>query len=241
MHVFLDSNDKDMLRYSKRMLLIVGKSCTGKDTFADKYCSITGCSKVISYTTRPPRNDTESTHIFLSPEEAKTSSYEDKVAFTTIDNYEYFATKQQIDNNQVYIIDPPGMIQLFHHCPDTKFYVLYLYANEDDRAGKARERGGANGDLEVLKFYRRNESERLMFDEFEKQVAMDDSKRFRFIKSYPNLMDILVWRNVYVEGDFDMLVTRIAGQILGDIRQEFYHDQDEIRSDFLAKLGEDKG
>jgi len=241
MHVFLDKCDKDALRYSKTMLLIVGKSCTGKDTFADKYCSITGCSKVISYTTRPPRNDAESTHIFLSPEEAKSVSYEDKVAFTNIDNYEYFATKQQIDHNQVYIIDPPGMIQLFHHCPNTKFYVLYLYANEDDRAVQARFRGGANSDLEVFNFYRRNESERLMFDEFEKQVAMDDSKRLRFIKSYPNLMDILVWRNAYMDGDFDMLVTRIAGQILGDIRQGFYNDWDEIAEDFKAKLDENKG
>lgn len=240
MHVFLDSNDKDVLRYSKRMLLIVGKSCTGKDTFADKYCSITGCSKVISYTTRPPRNDTEFTHIFITPEEAKSFSYEDKVAFTTINDYEYFATKQQIDHNQVYIIDPSGMIQLFHHCPDTKFYVLYLYANEGDRAANALKRGGVNGDLELFKFYQRNESERLMFDEFEKQVAMDDFKRFRFIKSYPNLMDILVWRNMYIEGDFDMLVTRVASQILGDIRQEFSMNLDEIDRDFKAKLDENK-
>jgi hypothetical protein len=54
-------------------------------------------------------------------------------------------------------------------------------------------------------------------------------------------MDILVWRNAYMDGDFDMLVTRIAGQILGDIRQGFYNDRDEIAEDFKAKLDENKG
>ena len=67
MHVFLTDNDKNTLRFSKTMLLIMGKSCAGKDTFADKYCAVTGCSKVLSYTTRPPRNGTESTHIFVTP------------------------------------------------------------------------------------------------------------------------------------------------------------------------------
>ena len=241
MHVFLTDNDKNVLRFSKVMLLIVGKSCAGKDTFADKYCAVTGCSKVLSYTTRPPRNDIESTHIFLSPEEAKSVAYEDKVAFTTINNYQYFATKQQIDHNQVYIIDPPGMLQLFHNCPATSFYVLYLYANEDDRTLKARERGGVKGDLEVFNFYQRNESEKFIFDEFEKQVAMDDTKRFRFVQSYPNLKDIFVWRNVYEDGDFDILISRITGQILGDIRQEIYKNWDEITEDFNAKLGENEG
>lgn len=92
------------------ILLITGKSGVGKDTIADYLCDSFGYTKVKSYTTRQPRYEGEDTHIFVSKEEF--DALKDKIAYTNRDDIEYCATQAQVDNADIYIIDPPG-IQYF--------------------------------------------------------------------------------------------------------------------------------
>ena len=82
-----------------QMILIAGRTGSGKNTYAD-ILKEKGYKAVISYTTRPKRYETEDTHIFISNEEA--DIIEDKVASTTINDYKYFATKKQIQDADYY-------------------------------------------------------------------------------------------------------------------------------------------
>lgn len=116
------------------MILIVGRSGSGKD-FLARELSRSGLKQVMSYTTRPPRRPDENTHIFIRPEES--AAYQDKIATTEINGYEYFATKQQMKDNDIYIIDPHGLYELLDHCPDILFTVVYIQADYQIRQKKA--------------------------------------------------------------------------------------------------------
>ncbi len=89
------------------ILLITGRSGVGKDTIADYLCDNFGYTKVKSYTTRQPRYEGEETHIFVTKEEFDKLSH--KVAYTNREGVEYCATQEQVDNADIYIIDPPGI------------------------------------------------------------------------------------------------------------------------------------
>ena len=86
------------------VFLIVGESGSGKDSLVNQLC-INKCRKqVISYTTRPRRENEGDTHIFISPSDV--SKYKNEmIAYTRIGNFEYFATLSQLYNSDVYVID----------------------------------------------------------------------------------------------------------------------------------------
>lgn len=123
------------------IVLIVGKSGSGKDTLVrevinpnlklpyskygvhgvtlygvndnDRLEAIeTDLSQVISYTNRPRREGENDTHIFtndLMPDPSKL------VAWTTYHGYNYWATKEQLKENDMYIIDPAGVDYLLEN------------------------------------------------------------------------------------------------------------------------------
>lgn len=87
----------DRLKYSKKKCIcIVGKSGTGKSTLVNRLKFKYNYTSVESYTTRPPRSDEETGHIFITQEEFDTLP--NKVAINTFGEYDYCATKEQIDN-----------------------------------------------------------------------------------------------------------------------------------------------
>ena len=221
MITMFDYRDTELLKEHNTMLLIIGRTASGKDTFANRYCKATGTTKVVSYTTRPRRLGETDTHIFLDKKTALDMfKPEEKAAFTQINGHEYFSTIPQIMHNQVYIIDPNGLSQVLHRCPQIRFYVLYLMARECDRCWHFIDRNGEDPTLGQILFQEREHSEKIMFDAFEHQVLDGDERRLRFINSYPNLKDILVWRNHYIDDDYGLLTARIAGQIMMDIWSE---------------------
>lgn len=148
------------------MYLIVGRTGSGKDYLAERL-SDAGLRVVKSYTTRPKRTDNEDSHIFISPEEVAT--YTDKVSTTTINGYEYFATKSQIDNSDVFIVDPIGVEELTRNMPDTTFHIIYVKANDMDRRIHAVKRA-TDKIKEELIFDKRDESENDEFTEFEEKL-----------------------------------------------------------------------
>lgn len=106
--------------------LIVGRSGTGKDTLAN-FLVAKGLRMLKSYTTRPRRYEGEDTHEFITPEEATKKTH--KVATTVINGYEYFATQEQLDQCDIYIIDPHGLYELVENCPMTTFHIVHLTAD----------------------------------------------------------------------------------------------------------------
>lgn len=98
------------MRSQGDIICIVGCSGSGKTTIANILEERYGMKSVQSYTTRPQRYEGEQGHIFISPEEVK--NFKDIVAYNRYNGYEYFATAQQIDEADVYVVDIPGLLQL---------------------------------------------------------------------------------------------------------------------------------
>ena len=108
--------------------LIVGRTASGKDTLREILETKYRWKFVKSYTTRKKRFEEENTHIFISKE--CSSEYKDKVAQTFIDNGfeedEYFATRDEVEESDGYIIDPNGLYELCNNMKECAFYIVYL-------------------------------------------------------------------------------------------------------------------
>lgn len=161
------SDEKDR----KIVFLVIGRSGTGKDTLVNYMCQKYGLKKLKSYTTRPPRQNEEDTHIFISPEDVQ-KYRDDIIAYTKIGEFEYFATKSQLKDINFYIIDPKG-VQDLENIPNLKeefsFIKLFIYLPEKER----KKRIALRGDSEEA-FLKRQEGEKQQFDNFELQTDLFD-------------------------------------------------------------------
>lgn len=173
------------------MYLIVGRTGSGKD-YLTHLLEQEGLKVVKSYTTRPRRTENEDTHIFVTKEEA--DAITDKVATTTINGYEYFATATQVSESDIYIIDPNGVKELTENLPDETFHIIYVSASNIDRRFNAVKRADDKIKEEKV-FEKRDESENEQFSEFEDKLkhAADDGV-------FPsNISVIHVYENDYNE------------------------------------------
>jgi len=85
----------------------VGCSGSGKTTITEQLEQKYGLKSIQSYTTRKPRYDGETGHIFISDEEF--DKLTDMVAYTEFARNRYCATAEQVEDNDLYIIDPKGI------------------------------------------------------------------------------------------------------------------------------------
>lgn len=92
---------------SKTLFLIVGASGSGKTTLVSQLENLHNLSPIPSYTTRPPRSDSEYGHIFTNDEGF--SQLKNVVAYTLYNGYQYGATAEQVDVHDLYVIDPSGV------------------------------------------------------------------------------------------------------------------------------------
>lgn len=126
---------------SKPLILLVGKSGSGKTTVA-KYLEFTyGLKMLESYTTRKPRYPFEKGHTFVSKEEFNTM--QNKVAHTLFDGHDYWATQEQCDASDVYVIDPDGVKSLKRNYIGARPYkIVFLHANPLVRLYRMTHRDG---------------------------------------------------------------------------------------------------
>lgn len=111
------------------ILLLVGRSGSGKTTIANMLCENNGFAELKSYTTRPKRYEDEDCHIFVTKEEF--DKLENLVAYTMFDNNEYCATEEQIENADVYVIDSNGVVTFMQNYTGNKqILVMYLETSE---------------------------------------------------------------------------------------------------------------
>lgn len=94
----------------KNLYCIVGPSGSGKTTLVEALQKEYGYKVIESYITRPPRHDGETGHIFVSPDEFK--ELKDVYAYNQYDGYEYGVTAKQLEENDLYIVEPSGVEDL---------------------------------------------------------------------------------------------------------------------------------
>ena len=122
------------------IVLLVGESGSGKTTVAEFLENNCGMTQVKSYTTRPQRFPEENNHIFVSMEDF--SKLKNLVAYTIFDGNYYCATEEQINNSDVYVIDPAGVNYFYSKYTGDKIpFVVYLSVPEDVRVERMLQRG----------------------------------------------------------------------------------------------------
>ena len=119
---------------------IVGPSGSGKTSLVDRLEDAYGFKPVNSYTTRPKRNEDEKGHIFLTPEEF--GKLKNLCAYTQFNGYEYGVTEDMIDNCDIYIIDPAGVVFLQQSYKGKKgIIVIGLSVSPEVAKNRMRKRG----------------------------------------------------------------------------------------------------
>lgn len=187
--------------------LIAGRTATGKDTLARILEEDYGLRQVISATTRPRRSPDEATHRFVTPAEADAET--DKVAQTRIGEYLYYATRTDVEAADIYIIDPPGMIQLAQAMPEESFALIVMTARPDrsKSAFIARARQGCPdlSEADAEEMYDKREAE-----ESERFAALEEAciNRCRLSGLPQNVSDPILVAN-YME---DIETLRIAAR-----------------------------
>lgn len=130
------------------LYLFVGKSSSGKTTIARMLEDRYGHKQVQSYTTRPPRYDDEYGHVFVAEDEFKNLG--ELAAYTFYNNHHYGTTFQQLDECDIYVIDPPGIKYLLEKIrPDKHVEIIYFDAAVSTRIDRMVERG--DSDLGIIK------------------------------------------------------------------------------------------
>lgn len=128
----------------KNCYLILGQSGSGKTTIVNALENKYGLKSIQSYTTRPKRNDEETGHIFVSDEEY--DKLANIVACTSFCNYRYCAVAEQIDENDLYVIDPTGVESLKTFYEGNKqFKVIYIKSDITTRYERMRFRSQKSG------------------------------------------------------------------------------------------------
>lgn len=127
------------------IVLIVGGFCVGKDTFADfllDEIDKTGdydAKKILSYTTREPREGESDTHEFCTKEDF--FEFDDLVAQTKIgDNY-YGARECQFDAEDfnIYVVDSKGASDVLAYGMDSVYIVEIIRPQWLINCPKARQ------------------------------------------------------------------------------------------------------
>lgn len=92
--------------------LFVGKSGSGKSTLAFILERRNAYEVLKSHTDRDCRGENDKDHTFDTKEEFDKIPKEDMIAYTEFNGHRYCATKQQLDEADIYIIDPKGVADL---------------------------------------------------------------------------------------------------------------------------------
>lgn len=174
------------------IFLIVGRSASGKDYLRHILEKEYGWSFVLSMTTRPRRFPEEDTHIFVSTDVASTIPITDRAAWTTINGYEYYCTKQQINEANAYIIDPNGIQTLRSTMPELEYQIIYLIPGD---MVTCRQHATIIRDDDSITYDSRMLAEDEQFKQFEKSNEFQNCIKFTNTYHDKDMIDFAYYIN----------------------------------------------
>lgn len=143
------------------MIVLVGESASGKSSIEKHLVKNYGYNKIVSYTTREPREgevDVIDYH-FISVEQFKSLKEQNFFAETAIyNNWYYGVAKEDCTDDKVAVLTPHGLRQI-SKIKDINAISFYINVPRRDRFIKILQRGDS-----IEESYRRNLSDVGMFD-----------------------------------------------------------------------------
>lgn len=160
----------------KTIIVIMGKTSSGKDSAARFINEKYGIEPIVSYATRPMRegevNGRE--HYFVTDEEMDNIvAGGGLLAFVQFPKtgYRYCSSANSLEDGEIktYALDPSGLEWMKEHMPkDIKIVSIFFDLSEDIIKERALKRGDRLEDIE-----KRLDSEREMFDTFKANKGYD--------------------------------------------------------------------
>ena len=132
---------------NKTIYLLIGESGTGKTTIANIMSKKFDLKVISSYTTRPKRYEGETGHIFVTDHEF--DQLDNLVGYTEYAGYRYCATSKQVDENDIYIIDPAG-VKFFKekYVGEKNVCIIWIKAPASIRKKRMIKRGDTEDEAE---------------------------------------------------------------------------------------------
>lgn len=179
------------------LFCVMAESAAGKDRLVNMLCEREGFSQLISFTTRPRRENEGDTHIFVDNDTFFEMKERGEIAaYTNINSNHYWSTIDQLYATDFYIIDPIGMKSLKAlNLPNLRLVTVYINVPEDIRMNRAK---GRKDDMNVYRS--RCLSERQQFRDMKKNMDVDYVvPNIDFAKAYSVLKWITtaegLWKN----------------------------------------------
>jgi len=150
------------------LTVIIGRTASGKTTFAEELAKL-NMKYEVSYSTKKPRNEKDTSHHFVSEQEF--DELEDKILETSYNGKKYAYTKSQLNQTECIVLDPKGVNELLNLMPNLEIFIVNIIADKEKRKKNFLKRESEKSKEEVLDlFQKRNEEESFMFNEIEKQI-----------------------------------------------------------------------
>nr|WP_270249268.1 AAA family ATPase [Coprococcus catus] len=180
------------------MIIIIGKTASGKDTIVKELCQNHNFKKIVTYTTRPMRENEINgiTYHFISDVDFKQKINEG--FFTEYKSYQsefgewFYGTSEESiinsDSKSIIILTPQGYKDILSKYPNLNYKSIYLYASNRT----IRERLIQRGDDEA-EAIRRVKHDKKDFRGIEKIVdnVICNNKDRPFEKVIKNILEVI--------------------------------------------------
>lgn len=132
-------------------ILLTGPSGSGKTTVANKLYQKYGMTQIYSYTTRLKRDKNDEEHTFITDKQF--DELEDVISYTEYNGFRYGITRGQVDNNDIFVVDVPGIRSfLKNYNGDKRVVIICLETSEIAIKRRLIKRDGLAKALERVKY-----------------------------------------------------------------------------------------
>lgn len=129
------------------IIVLLGASGSGKSTIEYELSTHHGFEKIVSYTTRQPRNNEENGKDYWFVDNETFNEILDRDLFAEYDEYSqnrlYGTLKSDyVDGNKVVVLTPNGLRQLKKNCPNEDIFTVLVEASLGTRIKRYIDRCG---------------------------------------------------------------------------------------------------